>query len=132
MNNIAKTGIIPQDWKTGEITRIYKGKGKRGKCSNERGITLSSNIGKVFERLLNTRILKQINITQAQGGGRKGQATVDHITKIKETIRINKAHKKNDIHQLPRRHQSLRQGLARRDNGHNGKTWIRPQRMATH
>ena len=56
MNNILKTTIIPAQWKEGSLKRLYKGKGTKGKCSNERGITLASNVGKVFERLINNRI----------------------------------------------------------------------------
>ena len=51
-NNIYKTEEIPQEWKHGRIIRIIKGKGKKGQCCNERGITLSSNLGKLFERII--------------------------------------------------------------------------------
>ena len=39
---------IPDEWRKGIITRLYKGKGKKGKCSNERGITVSSNIEQIL------------------------------------------------------------------------------------
>ena len=71
LNRIAMSKNIPRQWKQGQISRLYKGKGRRGKFSNERGITLSSNIGKVFERVLNARITQEINITENQAGGRK-------------------------------------------------------------
>ena len=48
---------IPPQWKEGSLKRLYKGKGVKGKCSNERGITLASNVGKPFERLVNNRLL---------------------------------------------------------------------------
>ena len=50
---------IPESWLEGEIKRLYKGKGIKGKCSNERGITLASNVGKVYERILNERIKRK-------------------------------------------------------------------------
>ena len=93
-NHITKTKQIPPQWQHGEIIRLYKGKGPKGKCSNERGITLSSNMGKLYKRLLNTRILSQIKITEEQAGGRKGSATIDHILRTKELIRLNKLNKK--------------------------------------
>ena len=34
---------IPESWQLGHILRLYKGKGIKGKCSTERGITLASN-----------------------------------------------------------------------------------------
>ena len=71
----------------GQIIRLYKGKGKRGKCSNERGITLASNFGKLFERILNNRAKEKINIYEKQAGGQKGKATTDHLVVLKETIK---------------------------------------------
>ena len=85
-NNIHKHEDIPEPWQMGHIKRLYKGKGKKGKCSNERGITLASNSGKVFERIMNERIKKEVKMTPAQGGGIKGCATVDHLIVLKEMM----------------------------------------------
>ena len=63
-----------------------KGKGTQGKCSNERGITLSSNFGKPYERIINERVIKMVNISEAQAGGKRGCATVDHLLLLKELI----------------------------------------------
>ena len=71
MNKILRSTNIPEQWTEGSLKRLYKGKGTRGKCSNERGITLASNVGKIFERLVNNRIKPQINMTDAQAGGIK-------------------------------------------------------------
>ena len=87
INRIHDTEEIPESWLEGHIKRLYKGKGKKGKCSNERGITLASNIGKVYERILNERIKEKVNITEAQGGGITGNATVDHLVVLKEAMR---------------------------------------------
>ncbi len=46
LNKLTKSQDIPEEWQEREIIRIYKGKGK---CSNERGITLSSNLGKLMK-----------------------------------------------------------------------------------
>lgn len=70
-NSINETMEIPEEWQKGNIKRLYKGKGIKGKCSNERGITISSNYGKVYERLINERILNKIYITDSQAGGKK-------------------------------------------------------------
>ena len=97
LNEVYTTKQIPEEWREGEIIRIYKGKGTKGKCSNERGITLSSNMGKLFERIINNRIQTQITMTPNQGGGQKGKATVDYILRIQNII--NKARKsKQTIH----------------------------------
>ncbi len=78
-NNILNNLNIPKEWQTGDITRLYKGKGKKGKCSNERGITRASNMGKFFERLVNNRAMSRVTMSDHQAGGKKGRATEDHI-----------------------------------------------------
>ena len=35
MNSILQTSQIPSQWKEGTLKRLYKGKGIKGKCSNE-------------------------------------------------------------------------------------------------
>ena len=94
-NNISQTMEIPQQWQVGELKRLDKKKGVKGKCSNERGITLSSNHGKVYERLVNERVLNKINISDDQAGGKKGSSTVDHIVLAKEIILSAKTENKN-------------------------------------
>ena len=84
LNNIAMKQEIPDQWQTGEIVRLYKGKGTKGKCSSERGITLASNFGKVFERVINNRALQDVIMTDNQAGGQKGRATVDHIRALND------------------------------------------------
>ena len=71
LNKVYTEEQIPQQWQHGEIKRLYKGKGTKGKCSNERGITLASNAGKLFERLLNNRIKEETKITESQAGAKK-------------------------------------------------------------
>ena len=63
-------------------------------CSNERGITVASNVGKVYERIINNRALKHINITDAQAGGKEGRSTTDHLLILKEIINTQKRKKK--------------------------------------
>ena len=86
---------IPDEWKLGRIVRIYKNKGKKGQCSNERGITISSNVGKILEKILKERMEKKINITQMQGGGKKKIGTVDHLLIVNNTLNKEKKNKKS-------------------------------------
>lgn len=94
LNNITQEEKIPKQWLNSNIIRIYKGKGKKGKCSSERGITLSSNIGKLYERIFNNRIEPVLNITDEQAGGRKNRSTTDHIALIASIINHYKKKKK--------------------------------------
>lgn len=56
MNNILHSENIPNQWQESKITRFYKGRGKKGKCSAERGITLSSNFGKENSKFQNPKL----------------------------------------------------------------------------
>ena len=94
MNKVYNEEKIPDEWQKGEIIRIYKGKGEKGKCSNERGITSASNMGKVFERLINNRIKDEIRMTEAQAGGQAGISTADHINILNSIINHSKRKKK--------------------------------------
>jgi hypothetical protein len=96
----------PHQWQEGEIIRIYQGKGDKGKYSNEKGITLSSNMGKLFERLINNIIKHKVTLTEAQTGGQHGKATSVHINFLKSIINHSKATKKN-LHRLPGCNQSI-------------------------
>ena len=93
-NKILIQETIPDQWLSGNITRLYKGKGTKGKCSNERGITLASNVGKLFERMVNNRATPMVNMTDAQAGGIRGRATTDHLLTLKEAINIAKSQRK--------------------------------------
>ena len=86
INNVHEEEIIPRSWFEGNIIRLYKGKDQKGKCSNERGITLASNVGKVYERIINERVKEVTQITDAQVGGKEGSATTDHLIALKQII----------------------------------------------
>ena len=86
LNHIQERGSIPEQWLSGNITRLYKGKGTKGKCSNERGITLASNVDKLFEQMVNNRATTKAQMTDAQAGCKKGRATVDHLLAFKEAV----------------------------------------------
>ena len=97
MNKILASTNIPSQWTEGSLKRLFKGKGTKGKCSNERGITLASNVGKMFERLVNNRISPEVNMSDAQAGGIKGRATVDHTLVLKELVHLAKKERKGAI-----------------------------------
>ena len=71
LNHILEKGSIPEQWLNGNITRLYKGKGTKGKCLNERGISLARNAGKLFERMGNNRATTTAQMTAAQAGETK-------------------------------------------------------------
>ena len=70
-NHIMESERIPQEWKDAEIISLCKGKGDTESMANKRRITLASNIGKLFERILNNRLIATLKFTEGQAGGRK-------------------------------------------------------------
>ena len=55
INNVLDTASIPQQWKLGEITPVFK-KDYRLNKSNYRPLTILPSLSKVFGRLVHTRI----------------------------------------------------------------------------
>ena len=54
-----ESGILPQDWKTGHITPIYK-KGNKTKVNNYRPVCLTSIVIKVFESIIRDTMSKYL------------------------------------------------------------------------
>ena len=85
-NELYTKNIVPNEWKKGLLTSIWKGKGVKGDPNNERGITLSNTPLKVMEKLLLTRIMRDTRISPRQIGGMPGKGTVDHIFTLNSII----------------------------------------------
>ena len=47
-----ESGVIPEDLRSAVIVPLYKGKGERIKCKNDRGISLLSVVDKVYAGIL--------------------------------------------------------------------------------
>ena len=88
-NRILVEGKYPANWNTSLTQLIYK-EGARDESTNYRGISLSSNLGKLFNSILEKRIdtYLEINklIRREQGGFRKGYRTSDHIFVLQTLI----------------------------------------------
>ena len=54
-------GEVPADWKEAMILPLYKRKGERSECSNNRGISLLSVVGKLYRRVLIERVIRKTN-----------------------------------------------------------------------
>ena len=72
-------GAVPEDWRSAVIVRLYKGKGKRTKCKNYRGIRLLSVVRKIYAGIL-IDIFRRVTggfIDDEQRGFRAGRGCVD-------------------------------------------------------
>ena len=79
-------GYRPQYMCDANIVTLYKNKGDRSDCSNYRGISLLSIIGKVFARVALARLqtLASRVYPESQCGFRSGRSTVDMIFSIRQ------------------------------------------------
>ena len=76
----------PKEWNRGLISNVYKGKGDREKMQFQLGITVSSLVSMILEEIINERMLQVVPLTQAQGGGKKGASTRDHVFLLRGAI----------------------------------------------
>nr|VZI36615.1 unnamed protein product [Spirometra erinaceieuropaei] len=77
-----RQGEVPQDFKDATIVHLYKRKGNRQVCDNHRGVSLLNIAGKIFDRILLTRLnnhLEQGLLPESQCGFRRHRGATDMI-----------------------------------------------------
>ena len=90
-NKFYQQSYFPQQWKTAIIVPIPK----PGKChsvsTNYRPIALTSCLCKIFERMLNERLMEYLEmegiLANIQCGCRKNRCTMDHLVRLENEIR---------------------------------------------
>lgn len=84
INLIWKQKVIPQDWEVSIIVPIFKN-GDNRECSNHRGILLTSVPSKLYSRILENRLRREIgsNLAGAQYGFRAERSTQDLIFTVR-------------------------------------------------
>ena len=73
--------IVIVDWVIACMVPLYKGKGDVHECSNFRGISLLSVVGKVYGRI---RDKTENVIVKVQGGIRRGRGCTDQIFIVRQ------------------------------------------------
>ena len=78
--------MCPVEWILAMIVSLYKGKGDVYECSNLRGISLLSVVGKVYGRGLINRIRDRTEgvISEVQSGFRKGRGCTDQTFAVRQ------------------------------------------------
>ena len=81
-----KEGKVPQDMRNAKIVTLYKNKGDRSDCNNYRGISLLSIVGKVFARIVLSRlqVLAERVYPESQCGFRSERSTIDMIFSVRQ------------------------------------------------
>ena len=79
-------GAVPQDMRVANIITLYKNKGDRSDCNNYRGISLLSIVGKIFARVILTRLQKLADrvYPESQCGFRSNRSTIDMIFSVRQ------------------------------------------------
>ena len=74
------SGEVPVDWQTGVIVPIFK-KGDKTECHNYRGITLLSLPGKLYAKVLESKVRRIVEprMAEEQCGFRPGRSTTDQV-----------------------------------------------------
>ena len=74
------SGEVPKDWRTGVVVPVFK-KGDKAECTNYRGITLLSLPGKIYAKMLESRVraIVEPRIADEQCGFRPGRSTADQV-----------------------------------------------------
>ena len=76
---------------------IYKNKGDIQDCGNYRGIKLMSHTMKIWERIINNRIRREVNISEEQFGFMPGKSTTDAIFALRRVIEKHRE-KEKELH----------------------------------
>ena len=93
-NKIFENETIPISWNKSNTINIDKGKPDKELLENKRGISLTNNICKIFEKVINNRIKSALSFTEAQAGAREGRSSVDQLFILKSVIQQRKFQRK--------------------------------------
>ncbi|KAG5615079.1 hypothetical protein H5410_014903 [Solanum commersonii] len=67
-NVIFKTAKMPDEWRWSTMVSLYKNKGDIQNCNNYRGIKLLSHTMKIWERVVEMRVRREVHISENQFG----------------------------------------------------------------
>ena len=70
---------MPDAWRRSVLVPLYEGKGDIKKCGNYQGIKLISHTMKLWERIIEARIKKEVTIAEQQFEFMPGRSTTDAI-----------------------------------------------------
>ena len=70
-NNSVETGILTEDWKSANVTSVYK-KGSMQEPGNYRLISLTSVVCKIMERLVKGRLVTHLGTNNLIGDSQHG------------------------------------------------------------
>ena len=97
-NKCWREGTVPQAWKDAIVVPVPKANKPRRVVSSYRPVSLTSHLGKLYERFMLERLqlfIQQKNLLlKYQAGFRKGRSVIDHTVKLGEHMRRALARKR--------------------------------------
>ncbi|KAK3534886.1 hypothetical protein QTP70_000908, partial [Hemibagrus guttatus] len=78
-NRVLESERMPEEWRRSVLVLIFKNKGDVQSCSNYRGIKLMSHTMKRWERVVEARLMKVVEICEQQYGFMPRKSTTDAI-----------------------------------------------------
>ncbi|KAK3561822.1 hypothetical protein QTP86_017071 [Hemibagrus guttatus] len=78
-NRVLESERMPEEWRRSVLVPIFKNMGDVQSCSNYRGIKLMSHTMKVWERVVEARLRKVVEICEQQYGFMPRKSTTDAI-----------------------------------------------------
>ena len=89
-NNYLKESCFPDCWKVSSVVPVFKNVGERSTAKNYRPVSLRSVVSKVFEKLVNNRIVDHQEkcdlFSDFQYGFRSSRSTADLLTVVSDRI----------------------------------------------
>ncbi|KAK3540847.1 hypothetical protein QTP86_002349 [Hemibagrus guttatus] len=82
-NRVLESERMPEEWRRSVLVPIFKNKGDVQSCSNYRGIKLMSHTMKVWERVVEARLRKVVEICEQQYGFMPRKSTTDAIVALR-------------------------------------------------
>ena len=78
-NKLLRGEKMPDEWTRSLLVPMYKGKGDIKECGNSSGIKLMSHSMKLWKKIIEARIRKEVTIAEQQFGFVPGRNTTDAI-----------------------------------------------------
>ena len=89
-NNCLKESCFPDCWKVSSVVPVFKNVGERSTAKNYRPVSLLSVVSKVFEKLVNNRIVDHLEkcglFSDFQYGFRSSRSTAGLLTVVSDRI----------------------------------------------
>ena len=100
-NESWKSGIVPQIWREAIMVPVHKKGKEKSKAGSYRPISLLSCVGKLLERMINTRLMWHLeeknHISPEQAAFRSNHSTEDQVTYLAQAIEDGFQEKKHTL-----------------------------------